>query len=177
MGVALSVLLQEAFRFGYYKLLKKARQGLASISEDGKSPISIKQMAYVAGLGFGIMSGAFSVVNILADSLGPGVVGIHGDSPHFFITSAFLTMAVILLHIFWGVLFFDACEKRRWLVLAVVVISHILVSGLTFLNPWYVGSLVPVYTITVVMGAWAYIIAGGSVQKIRHCVTRRHPQR
>lgn len=41
----------------------------------------------VSGLGFGFMSGAFSVVNILSDSLGPGTVGIHGDSQHYFISS------------------------------------------------------------------------------------------
>jgi len=41
----------------------------------------------VSGLGFGFMSGAFSVVNILSDSLGPGTVGIHGDPQHYFISS------------------------------------------------------------------------------------------
>lgn len=41
----------------------------------------------VSGLGFGFMSGAFSVVNILADSVGPGTVGIHGDSQHYFLSS------------------------------------------------------------------------------------------
>ncbi|XP_048476340.1 gamma-secretase subunit APH-1A-like isoform X5 [Rhincodon typus] len=87
MGAGASVLLQEAFRFAYYKLLKKADQGLAAMSEDGRSPISIGQMAYVSGLAFGIASGAFSVINVLSDSLGPGMVGIHGDSPYFFLTS------------------------------------------------------------------------------------------
>lgn len=33
------------------------------------------------------MSGAFSVVNILADSVGPGTVGIHGDSQYYFLSS------------------------------------------------------------------------------------------
>lgn len=144
---------------------RKADEGLASLSEDGRSPISIRQMAYgeprerdwrrgldtplsqgsqnmhmfqgaaffpfipdfqgevvwresrcggivtgngarslvirlqrsltlmrpsfppVSGLSFGIISGVFSVINILADALGPGVVGIHGDSPYYFLTS------------------------------------------------------------------------------------------
>lgn len=109
------------------------------------------------------MSGAFSVVNILADSVGPGTVGIHGDSQHYFLSSgnlsrqigcflllnsleqdncgshfwtphcffpAFMTMAIILLHMFWGVVFFDACEKQRWWAVAAVVISHLIVSCL-----------------------------------------------
>ncbi|XP_076219054.1 uncharacterized protein LOC143172993 isoform X1 [Aptenodytes patagonicus] len=86
-GVMFSVLLQEAFRFLYYKLLRKAIEGLVALSEDGCSPISIQQMAYVAGVGFGLMSGAFSMINLLADSLGPGTVGIHGDSQLYFLTS------------------------------------------------------------------------------------------
>ncbi|XP_067172065.1 gamma-secretase subunit Aph-1b-like isoform X1 [Apteryx mantelli] len=86
-GVMFSVLLQEAFRFLYYKLLRKAIEGLVALSEDGCSPISIQQMAYVAGVGFGLMSGAFSMINLLADALGPGTVGIYGDSQLYFLTS------------------------------------------------------------------------------------------
>ncbi|KAG2466749.1 TPM3 protein, partial [Polypterus senegalus] len=129
-GVMFSVILQEVFRFAYYKLLRKAMEGLVALSEDDSSPISVQQMAYVAGLGYGIMSGAFSMINILADSLGPGTVGIHGESQYYFLTSAFMTMAITLLHTFWGVLFFDGCEKKRWWMIAVVVCLHLLVSGL-----------------------------------------------
>ncbi|XP_028910991.1 gamma-secretase subunit APH-1A [Ornithorhynchus anatinus] len=166
-GAAVAVLLQEAFRFAYYKLLKKADEGLASLSEDGRSPISIRQMAYVSGLSFGIISGVFSVINILADALGPGIVGIHGDSPHYFLTSAFLTTALVLLHTFWGVVFFDACERHRYWALGLVVTSHLLTSGLTFLNPRYEASLLPVYAVTVAMGLWAFVTAGGSLGGVR----------
>ncbi|KAG7473378.1 gamma-secretase subunit Aph-1b [Megalops cyprinoides] len=170
-GVVLSVLLQEAFRFGYYKLLKKANEGLLALSQEDTMPISMRQLAYVSGLGFGFMSGAFSVVNILADSLGPGTVGIHGDSQHYFISSAFMTMAIILLHMCWGVVFFEACEKQRWLSLAAVVVSHLLVSCLTFLNPQYEGSLIPAYMIMFLMGAWAFSCAGGSLRNLKLCLT------
>ncbi|XP_072703074.1 gamma-secretase subunit APH-1A isoform X1 [Ciconia boyciana] len=186
-GAAVSVLLQEAFRFAYFKLLKplfrtscsrflscpsrKADEGLATISEDGRSPISLRQMAYVSGLSFGIISGVFSVINILADSIGPGIVGIHGDSPYYFITSAFLTMALVLLHTFWGVIFFDACEKRRYWCLGLVVASHLLTSGLTFLNPWYEASLVPIFIITFCTGLWAFFTAGGSFRNILKCLS------
>ncbi|XP_065732857.1 gamma-secretase subunit APH-1A isoform X3 [Phocoena phocoena] len=149
----------------------KADEGLASLSEDGRSPISIRQMAYVSGLSFGIISGVFSVINILADALGPGVVGIHGDSPYYFLTSAFLTAAIILLHTFWGVVFFDACERRRYWALGLVVGSHLLTSGLTFLNPWYEASLLPIYAVTVSMGLWAFITAGGSFRSIQRSLS------
>ncbi|XP_028660806.1 gamma-secretase subunit Aph-1b-like [Erpetoichthys calabaricus] len=170
-GVMFSVILQEVFRFAYYKLLRKAMEGLVALSEDDSSPISVQQMAYVAGLGYGIMSGAFSMINILADSLGPGTVGIHGESQYYFLTSAFMTMAITLLHTFWGVLFFDGCEKRKWWMIAVVVCLHLLVSGLTFLNPVYEGSLPPAYIITVAMGVWAFLSSGGSLESIRNSFT------
>ncbi|XP_036860092.2 gamma-secretase subunit APH-1B isoform X1 [Manis javanica] len=128
-GVLVSVLIQEMFRFAYYKLLKKANEGLKSINPDETAP-SMRLLAYVSGLGFGIMSGVFSFVNTLSDSLGPGTVGIHGDSPQFFLNSAFMTLVIILLHMFWGIVFFDGCEKRKWYALLVVLLTHLLVSAL-----------------------------------------------
>uniref|UniRef100_A0A8C6HTU4 Gamma-secretase subunit APH-1 n=1 Tax=Mus spicilegus TaxID=10103 RepID=A0A8C6HTU4_MUSSI len=85
-GVLLSVCIQELFRLAYYKLLKKASEGLKSINPEETAP-SMRLLAYVSGLGFGIMSGVFSFVNTLSNSLGPGTVGIHGDSPQFFLNS------------------------------------------------------------------------------------------
>ena len=41
----------------------------------------------VSGLGFGILGGAFSLINVLADMVGPGTIGIHGDSKYFFLAS------------------------------------------------------------------------------------------
>uniref|UniRef100_UPI00358E80B2 gamma-secretase subunit Aph-1b-like isoform X1 n=1 Tax=Myxine glutinosa TaxID=7769 RepID=UPI00358E80B2 len=163
-GVLLSVIFQETFRYGYYRLLRKAQEGLVSLSEDGCSPVSMKQMAYVAGLGFGIMSGAFSVVNILAESIGPGTIGIHGDSPYFFLTSAFMTLAVILLHLCWGVIYFDSCDKGCWFFVLLIVISHLIVSCLTFANPHYEGSLIPTYGILFGMAVWAFFTGGGTTR-------------
>ncbi|NWV45969.1 APH1A secretase, partial [Daphoenositta chrysoptera] len=168
---AAAALLQELCRFACFKLLKKAHEGLATLSEDGRSPMSLQEMAYVSGLSFGIISGVFSIVNVLADSAGPGTVGIHGDSPYYFITSAFLTMALVLLHTFWGVIFFDACERRRAGGLALVVGGHLLASGLTFLNPWYEASLGPIFILTLCTGLWAFGTAGGSFRNLLKCLS------
>ncbi|XP_062869988.1 gamma-secretase subunit Aph-1b-like [Trichomycterus rosablanca] len=172
-GVIFSVLLQEVFRFAYYRLLRKANEGLAAISDDDASPVSVRQMAYVAGLGFGIISGAFSMINILSDSLGPGTVGLNGGSQYYFITSAFMTLALTLLHTFWGVVFFDGCEKSRWWVIVVVVCLHLLVSGLSLLNPLYEGTLPPVYAVTALMAIWAFFSSGGSLHNLSLLSTRK----
>uniref|UniRef100_A0A8C2T3R9 Gamma-secretase subunit APH-1 n=1 Tax=Coturnix japonica TaxID=93934 RepID=A0A8C2T3R9_COTJA len=174
-GVMFSVLLQEAFRFLYYKLLRKAIEGLVALSEDGCSPISIQQMAYVAGVGFGLMSGAFSMINLLADALGPGTVGIHGDSQLYFLTSAFMTMVLIFLHTFWGILFFHGCENRHWWEILAVVVMHLAVSGSTFFNPLYVGSLVPSYVLMAIAAVWAYMLSGGSLQNLRRFLLCKSP--
>ena len=44
----------------------------------------------VSGLGFGLTSGAFSLVNILADMTGPGTIGLYGHHEMLFITSGWL---------------------------------------------------------------------------------------
>ncbi|XP_061231301.1 gamma-secretase subunit APH-1A isoform X2 [Neopsephotus bourkii] len=137
----------------------------------GSSSASPTSKCSISGLSFGIISGTFSITNILASSMGPGTVGIHGDSPYYFITSAFITMALVLLHTFWGIVFFDACERRRYWGLGLVVTSHLLTSGLTFLNPWYEASLIPIFIITLGTGLWAFITAGGSLHNVLKCLS------
>lgn len=72
------------------------------------------------------MSGAFALINVLADSVGPGTVGIRGggDSPIFLVTSALITLAFILLHTAWNVIFFDAVDKRNYFLIGTVVAFH-----------------------------------------------------
>lgn len=168
-GVLLSVCFQELFRFAYYRLLKTANEGLKSINPEETTP-SMRLLAYVSGLGFGIMSGVFSFVNTLSDSLGPGTVGIHGDSPQFFLNSAFMTLVIIMLHVFWGIVFFDGCEKKKWHTLLTVLLTHLLVSTQTFLTPYYGVNLVSAYILMVVMGIWAFFVAGGSCRSLKLCL-------
>jgi len=55
--------------------------------------------AAVSGFGFGVISGAFSLVNVLADMTGPGTVGILGQSSQFFITSGTAFLRCISLSV------------------------------------------------------------------------------
>ncbi|XP_052802420.1 gamma-secretase subunit Aph-1-like isoform X2 [Mya arenaria] len=181
-GLVFSVVFQELFRFLFYKLLRKADEGLQKVSQQGQEQhvtpkdISNKHiMAYVSGLGFGIISGAFSLINVLADMVGPGTIGIHDDSRYFFIASAFLTLCIILLHTFWGVIFFNALDTKQYINLAIVVASHMLVSCLTLLNQksssadsrYYLSSIIPAYLIMFAMGGLAFHVAGGSLGSLK----------
>lgn len=183
-GLVFSVLFQEVFRFLFYKLLRKADEGLQKVNQtEGRELHTAPQditnkhiMAYVSGFGFGIICGAFSIVNVLADMVGPGTIGIHGDSKYFFIATAFLTLCFIFLHIFWGVIFFNALDKKKYHMVGIVVASHLLVSCLTLLNqrtesrpePLYLANILPAYFVMLSMGVIAFFTAGGTLENIKN---------
>ena len=75
-----------------------------------------------------MISGAFSLVNVLADMTGPGTIGLKGESSYFFIASTVTSLAFTLLHVFWGVLFFNALHRRAYLQLIYVITCHMLAS-------------------------------------------------
>lgn len=130
--------------------------------------------AYVCGLGFGFMSGAFALVNVLADATGPGTMGLRQGSEHFFIISAATTLCFVLLHTFWGVVFFSALDTKNWLQVTWVVFSHIFSSCMTLLNGYdhYAASLFSVYSVLIVTIAIAFHVAGGKVQNIPRCFAK-----
>lgn len=174
VGVVFSVLLQELFRYLIYLLLRKAEVGLKKLTESDTAIITNKNiLAYVSGLGFGIISGTFSLVNVLADATGPGTVGLHGDSNLFFLTSSLTTLCFVLLHTAWGVLFFHALDTKKFLPLIWVVTSHLLVSLLTLMNPsqLYLATILPAYAVLVVTALWAAGAAGASFTSLKKCLT------
>ena len=120
------------------------------------------------------MSGAFSLFNILADSIGPGTVGIFGDSNYFFIASSFLTLGFILLHIFWGVIFFKACDSRSKTLVAYVVASHLVASKISLLNQVYpyILSIFLTYLLAVITGLIALSVSGCSLSTIKSALNR-----
>lgn len=60
---------QEAFRYIIYKVLRATENGLQEVSDNSRIVENKHILAYVSGLGFGIMSGLFSMVNLLADAV------------------------------------------------------------------------------------------------------------
>ncbi|RZF38698.1 hypothetical protein LSTR_LSTR011008 [Laodelphax striatellus] len=171
-GVVMSVLFQEFFRYLIYRLLRKAEAGLKKVSvPDTNIEITNNKhvLAYVAGLGFGTMSGAFALVNVLADISGPATMGLKGSSSLFTIISAVLTSCFVLLHTFWGVIFFNAIDTHNHMQLAWVVGSHLLVSSVTLFNSrmLYFSSVIPAITVLVCSAYMAFMICGGSCRKCK----------
>ena len=66
------------------------------------------------GLGFGLMFGAFSLVNLFEASLGSGTLGFIGEPDKFFIVSAVMTLCMVLLHTSREVIFFSRLDTGYW---------------------------------------------------------------
>ena len=49
------------------------------------------------------------------------------------LSAAFLTLCFAVLHMFWGVLFFNGLDTKRYWLIAYVVCTHMLVSCLVIL--------------------------------------------
>ncbi|KAJ6221660.1 hypothetical protein RDWZM_000205 [Blomia tropicalis] len=174
-GVTFSVIFQEIFRYLFYLLLRKAEFGLQKVSDvgtDGNAKVynDRTQLAFVSGLGFGVISGAFSLINILADSAGPGTVGINGDSQYFFLCSALTSLAFILFNIFWSIILFYACDHRKKTLIAFVAITHLFATYITFLNPrqLYAVSIPLEYTLLVITCVIALKCAGFRYDRFRN---------
>lgn len=174
LGLTFSVLFQEAFRYLLYWVLRKAERGLDKVTTTHVAD-SRHVFAYVCGLGFGFMSGVFALVNVLADAVGPGTMGLRQGTEYFFIISAATTLCFILLHTFWGVIFFSAVDRRNWAQVTWVVGSHLFMSCVTLLNAHqsYVATIFSAYVILVITAAIAFRVAGGRPEGIIRCFSRQ----
>lgn len=166
VGVVISVLCQEAFRYILYLILQKSRGGLQYVS-DRNTMDNTYAMAFVSGLGFGTISAAFSLLNVLDQVSGPGTMGLKGGSQYFGFTTSICTCCFSLLHIFWSLIFFKGVESKNQRLVESVVISHVFISSYT----WYMTSLelfsilfIVVFTLFTAM--FAYKIIGGSKETI-----------
>ncbi|KAJ8787180.1 hypothetical protein J1605_000523 [Eschrichtius robustus] len=127
----------------------------------GETAASMRLMAYVSGLGFGIMSGVFSFVSTLSDSLGRGTVGIHGDPPQCFLNSAFMTLGSYCCTCSGALCVWMPVRRKKWYALLVVLLPYLLVSALSFINPRYGLKLVSAYIILVLTGVWTFFVSAG----------------
>ncbi|KAL0831636.1 hypothetical protein ABMA28_002409 [Loxostege sticticalis] len=174
-GMVFAVIFQEAFRYGMYRLLRKTEAGLKEISENHEIGSNKLEMAYVSGLGFGVMSGAFALVNVLADSVGPGTLGLRNGTEYFFVTSAAMTLCMILLNTFWSVIFFSGCDENNYYKIGWVIFSHFLVSSLSFLNrqELYAVTILLSYIVLIITAVQAYRCAGGTSKSFIESFTVR----
>ncbi|XP_052893200.1 gamma-secretase subunit Aph-1 isoform X2 [Anopheles moucheti] len=164
---------KEGFRYLMYKVLRKTENGLQEVTDIVRIADYRHILSYASGLGFGIISGAFSLVNILADSVGPATVGLKAGSDVFMLISAAQSLAMILLHTFWSVIFFNACDVKNYYHIVYVVASHLFVSCMTLLNAnaLFGVTLSISYLVLCITGVIAFQVAGGTIASFRKFLT------
>lgn len=183
IGAYLAVLSQEVFRYLFHLATKKAQVYLAEIlgyEDNANKQSSVRTneiqlnrssipefhdripLSYVSGLGFGLMNGAFSLMNVLTDYIGPGTVGLKGDSHHFLLVSSLTSLAFILLNVAWSILMSESVEKSDKRLAIIVIGSHAAATTITFMNRLHLQfiSLIVVYIITAFCGFGALQVAG-----------------
>uniref|UniRef100_A0A2M4APZ4 Putative gamma-secretase subunit aph-1 n=1 Tax=Anopheles triannulatus TaxID=58253 RepID=A0A2M4APZ4_9DIPT len=173
LALLCSVLIQETFRFLMYKVLRKTENGLQEVTDIVRIADYRHILSYATGLGFGIISGAFSLVNILADSVGPATVGLRAGSDVFMLVSAAQSLAMILLHTFWGVIFFHSLDVKNYKYTAYVVASHLFVSAITLLNALqqFAVTLTISYLVLAVTTVMAFHVVGGTLASFQKFIT------
>lgn len=174
-GATFSVIFQELLRLAFFVLIKKAEESELVTLATKSSGLFKHKTAFVSGLGYGIMSGLFAMVNVLADITGPGSPGLSGESPQFLIISALLTSAFVLLNTFWGIIWFESCNKKKYGYIVVVFASHLFVTLMTLLNgrKFYLGSMLSAYVVLIIMGCLAFKVAGGTLENLRGIFTKK----
>lgn len=190
IGVLLAVLSQEMFRYLFHVMTKKAqvymvkiigseandRRGADEQSSSRTNEIQLSKvefqeripLSYVSGLGFGLMNAAFSLMNVLTDYIGPGTVGLKGDSPYFLIVSSMTALAFILLNVSWSILMSQSIEKSDKKLASVVLITHLIATTITFVNRYHLQliSLSVVYSLTILCGLGAFQVAGVNLKRL-----------
>eukprot|EP00051_Salpingoeca_urceolata_P027779 m.483238 g.483238 ORF g.483238 m.483238 type:complete len:252 (-) comp22846_c0_seq1:152-907(-) len=174
-AVAVSVPIQELFRYLFWRLLRKAEKGLNTLGDDGSGvKITRDKIAFVSGIGFALMSAGIQFNIPLENSGGPGTLPSPGCESHsYFVILALVVQNFGFLHMFWSVIMHGALEARNspdaaksgWFVfsedwkVAFVVLGHLGASLLTLNNDQggaCGGTLAPLYILTVVTGALAW---------------------
>ncbi|EGD72198.1 hypothetical protein PTSG_00220 [Salpingoeca rosetta] len=169
--ILISVPIQEAFRYFFWKMLHKAEKGLSTLTPDGDVVITREKLWFVSGLGFGVMSAVMMMSNMLDIMTGPGMVPARG-CPDFnlFTISALVSAAIVMCHAFWGVIAGKAWEQRtisksmfipsRDWKLFFVLAMHYFVAFLTIDadKTTCVGFLLPIYGATLLCACTAWFV-------------------
>lgn len=149
-----SIIIQELFRWGLFKLINRAERGLMSVSKNPKSSFNRSVFAFVSGYGFGLTSALITYISTLVQSIGPGVMMCPScPQATLFFISAITTSLASLQHILWMMLAFEAYLTLPSTVGIIqgiwVIISHLGVSYATLMNSMESLYLGCVYAIIV----------------------------
>lgn len=107
--------------------------------------------------------------------VGPGTLGLQSGTEYFFVTSAAMTLCMILLNTFWSVIFFSGFDEKNYMKIVWVIFSHFFVSSLSLLNrkELYAVTILPSYIVLIITAVIAYKCAGGTSKSFIESFTVR----
>lgn len=177
LSIVLSVFCQEGFRILLYKTLTLLDDGLQNMMESSTPVVNRKMLGYSAGIGFGVMSGVFSLINVLADAVGPATMGLKAGTDQFFLVSAWFTLCFVLLHVFWSVIMFEALDQHRKFSVKIVfvVTTHLVATAVTLCNAGghHAAAIAVNYLILIITACVAFRDAGGTVSSLKASLCQR----
>lgn len=103
---------------------------------------------------------------LISFQVGPGTLGLKYGTEFFFVSSAAITLCMILLNTFWSVIFFNGMDEKNFKKILWVICSHFLVSGMSLLNTkgLYIFTILPSYIVLVITAITAFKCAGGKIK-------------
>ncbi|KAL3207849.1 hypothetical protein MRX96_039494 [Rhipicephalus microplus] len=164
------VLLLSSFSWILSLALRKADHSLklAALAGDAQLARSRAALAYASGLGFGVASGACSLLNPLADiadaGVPPGVTGTAKSIPESFIQASALTTGILTVqHTLWSVVAFQALCLQSTLLIAFPLVAHMFASGATLMysHGHFGVSLAAIVGLLFLTAAVAFVVTGG----------------
>jgi len=150
------------------QLLWGDRQRIVQNTKD--DIFNVTSFAYVGGLGFGLISGLFAILNMLVALKGPGTLGYYDEPMDFIDFYAIQTLVSILNHITFTVIVSVAFQAKSFIKIGVVIGLHMLSSCLTLLNnfPDPLPSVVLGINCSICFAScfWAFREADGQINRI-----------
>ncbi|KAI9269936.1 gamma-secretase subunit Aph-1 [Sporodiniella umbellata] len=133
--IAYTVAIQELGRYGLFRLSRRARKGLNTMSAHPNFSLNPQLFALVFGFGYALTQALVGYLPILVASAGPGLLMCPScpEASLYFIT-AITTSLFSLLHIVWMVLAFEGWDRPYFPYWLWVLFSHWGASYTTTLN-------------------------------------------
>lgn len=159
MALVFAVLVQEAFRFGYYRICTAAERRVAALTTQKLFCPNSFDSVLASGLGFGTATVLVMFGRGLEETVSPGTVYVEScSSMSYYFSSALQYCALVFLNIFLMVIATEGYKRKSWVGAGGACALHVLGSLVTLFNGSRNGctvSLPLLILVTAAAGVWA----------------------
>jgi anterior pharynx defective protein 1 len=160
LALVVSVLLQETMRFAFVLGYGRVEAALIKASGGAALPFTDFSSAIASGFGFGLLVSLVTYGDVLAASLGEADLVVPECGVSVFVSMAFTTLFLQILHVALMLLAFFAIRHTltrvaKWTIVVLTYVLHLAPSLVTLLNTTSSGceTGLPLYFVLVVVGS------------------------